>query len=81
MKGGHHCVPHTVHHHARITSSLHHCCHLLDGVQVAPVLNICLRYQRHLSEVASVIANAQVRYPQGERYALRVTDNTHSGLH
>ena len=34
---------------------------VLDGVEAPPVLNICLSYQKHLSEVACVIANAQVR--------------------
>ena len=33
---------------------------ITDGVEAPPVLNMCLRYQQHLSEVACVIANAQV---------------------
>ena len=36
-------------------------CGTLDGVEAPPVLNMCLRYQQHLTEVACVIANAQVR--------------------
>ena len=33
---------------------------VLDGVEAPPILNMCLRYQKHLSETACAIANEQV---------------------
>jgi len=33
---------------------------LVDGLGATPILNMCLRYQEHLSTVASVMANEQV---------------------
>ena len=33
---------------------------IVDGLEATPILNMCLRYQEHLSTVASVMANEQV---------------------
>ena len=38
----------------------HHPIAIVDGLEATPILNMCLRYQEHLSTVASVMANEQV---------------------